>query len=123
MPIKVENYAVVSSALILAASTVVDMSTYNLDGVASFTYKTPFADLHSLDVFPPTVALLDTNNSDIVIFNSTSPPSGRLSNTELGRRLIEIRNKAISRGLKLKNLDEINAEVAKLRGDRSTGDA
>ena len=56
-------------------------------------------------------------------FNTLPPTAGRLSNYELGRKLIEIRNRAISNGLTLLTLDEINAEVNKLRGNRDSGDA
>lgn len=46
-----------------------------------------------------------------------------LSNAELARRLVEIRNRAISNGLTLLSLDEINAEVNELRGKKNSGDS
>ncbi len=42
--------------------------------------------------------------------------STKIPNTELGKRLIELRNRAIENGVVLLNADEINAEVAKNRG-------
>lgn len=42
-------------------------------------------------------------------------------NTELGRKLLEIRNRAIGNGMRLLTCDEINAEVAEQRGQHNDG--
>jgi len=117
----VEKSFVVSSALVFIASTIAGISTYKEEDYQTLVFNTPLSNSVFSSVANPTTSLLKNSNLYVATFNS-APINSRLTNAELGRRLLEIRNRAISGGLKLLSLDEINVEVSKLRGDRNTGD-
>lgn len=121
MSVTLEKYLVVP-ILIVAASTLsssVPLRKVNVDKLSvSITSPTAFS---SVSVPPSLTYTFKEGGFGVSVF-STSPPTTRLSNFELGRKLIEIRNRAIFNGLTLLNLDEINAEVNGLRGNRDSGD-
>lgn len=118
----VEKSFVVPSALIFLTSTIAGISTYNHKAdCQSMVFNTPLSNSYFSNVENSIICILKNSNLDMTTFNS-APLKSRLTNAELGRRLLEIRSRAISEGMKLLSLDEINVEVSKLRGDRNTGD-
>lgn len=121
MSVTLEKYLVVP-ILIVAASTLSPSvplrNKVNVDKLSvSKTSPTAFSAVS----VPSSLTYAFKEGSIGVSVFSTSPPTTRLSNFELGRKLVEIRNRAISNGLTLLNLDEINAEVNGLRGNRDSG--
>lgn len=100
--------------MVMAPYAVTDRIDYSLVDVS----RTNHEPLKESKITDPSARIMSTSTAVYAISASTTPIAGTSMppRTELGRKFLEFRNKAILEGMVLLNIDEVNLRVEELRG-------